>query len=142
MNLTANITFEEMTNSSHTALVIQNRWDAQAHMPSITTTAVMLQRVRDHFGKPVIIHSGYRNAELDRAVGGVNGQHPKGEAVDFHIQGVDLVDVYAWIVDESGILYGQCLLERHGNQPATWIHLSLGEPWRTRNNRDHHEMRA
>jgi hypothetical protein len=35
-----------------------------------------------------------------------------------------------WIVVESGLSYGQVILEGHTAGEPTWIHLSLGSPWR------------
>lgn len=43
----------------------------------------VLQPLRDAWGAPLHINSGYRSAELNRAVGGVpSSQHVKGEAAD------------------------------------------------------------
>lgn len=43
----------------------------------------VLQPLRDAWGKPLAINSGYRSPELNRAVGGVpDSQHLKGEAAD------------------------------------------------------------
>lgn len=42
-----------------------------------------LDKVRELWGKPIGVNSGYRSAELNRAVGGEkNSQHLKGEACD------------------------------------------------------------
>jgi hypothetical protein len=42
-----------------------------------------LDKVRSMWGKPIGVNSGYRSAELNRAVGGVkNSQHMRGEAAD------------------------------------------------------------
>lgn len=49
----------------------------------------MVQRVRDHFGKPVIINSGYRCPTHNKAVGGASdSQHVKGTAADIVVQDV------------------------------------------------------
>lgn len=49
----------------------------------------VLQRVRDHFGKPVIINSAYRTKEYNAKVGGAAAsQHLLGAAADISIQGV------------------------------------------------------
>lgn len=40
-----------------------------------------LQQIRDHFGKPVKINSGYRSPAHNKAVGGMaNSYHTKGQA--------------------------------------------------------------
>jgi len=43
----------------------------------------LLQPLRGLYGKPIVISSGYRSKELNRAVGGVyNSQHLIGQAAD------------------------------------------------------------
>lgn len=43
----------------------------------------VLQKIREHFGKPVIINSAYRTPEHNRRVGGSSGSyHVKGMAAD------------------------------------------------------------
>ena len=43
----------------------------------------VLEPLREHFGMPVVVSSGYRCKELNRVVGGVwNSQHLTGEAAD------------------------------------------------------------
>lgn len=65
-----------------------------------------LQKIRDHFGKPVDITSGYRCAEHNAKVGGVSSSlHTKGQAADFVIDGVDPYDIakYAESIGVKGI---------------------------------------
>ena len=54
-----------------------------------------LQKLRDHFGRPVIITSGYRTPEHNRAVGGApDSQHLYGRAADIVVRGVPHDEVY------------------------------------------------
>ena len=49
----------------------------------------VLQKIRDHFEKPVIINSAYRNDAYNKKVGGADySQHKYGTAADIHISGV------------------------------------------------------
>lgn len=49
----------------------------------------VLQRIRDHFGRPVTINSGYRTEAHNRAVGGASySQHKYGTAADIAVSGV------------------------------------------------------
>ena len=49
---------------------------------------VLLQCIREHFGKPITITSGYRTAAHNAAVGGAkSSQHLLGRAADIQVQG-------------------------------------------------------
>ena len=94
--------------------------------------ATLLEPIRDQFG-PVVIHSGYRCSALNKAIGGSEtSQHMLAEACDFHVAGHTLEEVFWWIVKESKIPYGQIILEGPTPSKPTWIHISLGEPYRAK----------
>lgn len=61
------------------------------------TLTVVLQCIRDHFGKPVTITSGYRTAAHNAKVGGSkSSQHLLGRAADIRVAGVSVEDVAAY----------------------------------------------
>ena len=58
---------------------------------------VVLQCIREHFGKAVTITSGYRTPAHNAAVGGAkSSQHLLGRAADIRVQGVSVEDVAAY----------------------------------------------
>ena len=58
---------------------------------------VVLQCIREHFGKAVTITSGYRTAAHNRAVGGaVYSQHQYGRAADIRVPGVPVEQLAAY----------------------------------------------
>ena len=58
---------------------------------------VVLQCIREHFGKAVTITSGYRTAAHNAAVGGAkSSQHLLGRAADIRVQGASVEDVAAY----------------------------------------------
>ena len=57
----------------------------------------LLQRIRDHFGQPVTITSGYRTAAHNRSVGGAAySQHLYGRAADIRVQGIPVEQLAAY----------------------------------------------
>jgi len=84
-----------------------------------------LQPISDHYKRAVMISSGFRSKELNKAVGGVNkgkniSQHVEGKAADFTVDGVLNIDVIKWI---SNNLEFDQLIEEFGK----WIHLSYNK---------------
>lgn len=58
---------------------------------------VMLQKIRDHFGKPVYITSAIRCTQHNKNVGGATkSQHLYGTAADIKVSGVSASTVYAY----------------------------------------------
>lgn len=63
-----------------------------------------LQKIRNHFDKPIIINSGYRCAKHNKAIGGSSGSyHTKGQAADIVVSGVKPAEV-AKYAESIGIL--------------------------------------
>lgn len=80
----------------------------------------VLQPVRDRFGRPVIVTSGYRAPALNRAIGGsASSQHTLGEAADFTVSGVSNLEVARWIV--ANLPFDQLIYE-FGE--SGWLHVS------------------
>lgn len=86
----------------------------------------VLEPVRAHFERPVLISSGWRGPELNRRVGGSKtSQHCKGEAADFRVAGVSNLAVCQWM--ERRLNYDQLIYE-FGE--AGWVHVSWRVPYR------------
>ena len=71
------------------------------HDPALSA---YLQKIREHFEKPLRITSGYRCKTHNAAVGGTaNSQHATGQAADFYISGVTPVEI-AKFAESIGVL--------------------------------------
>lgn len=83
MKLTKNFTLEEFERSSTaTANHIDNKIP-EKYYGSLYKLANMLQKIRDRFGKPIRITSGYRCEELNRLCkGSPTSQHRFAQAAD------------------------------------------------------------
>ena len=59
---------------------------------------LVLQKIREHFAKPVIINSAYRNDAYNKKVGGADySQHKYGMAADIYISGVSPATIAAYV---------------------------------------------
>ena len=55
---------------------------------------VMLNAIRSRYGRPIVINSGYRSPEHNKAVGGVdNSQHVLGTAADIRPLSENMADL-------------------------------------------------
>lgn len=58
----------------------------------------LLQKIRNHFGKAVIINSAYRTEAHNKSIGGATySQHKYGLAADIHINGVTPKEIAAYV---------------------------------------------
>lgn len=135
-HLTDHFTLDEMTRTTVRQYQRENYKYGAKHRAQLVQLARYMEGVRELLGDlPLIVHSGIRCPNLNRWIGGSNSsQHMKGEAVDFHVAGMDLEIAFQviWAAGKRGDLhFGQLLLE-DGDADGTysWIHLSLGHPWR------------
>lgn len=137
MKLSKNFSLREMTRTSHRRYLEENHLRAATDpiilSRLVATCSILAQPIRDHFEAPLAAHSGFRYGALNKAIGGSkSSQHMKGEAIDFHVVGHDLRDVFEWIWQESGLWFGQLILEGNRAGQPSWIHMSLPNPWRPR----------
>lgn len=88
---------------------------------------VLLQCIREHFGKPVHITSGYRTTEHNAAVGGSkSSQHLLGRAADFYVEGVPVATVAAYaetLLSGRGGIGRYPKDAKHPKRMTGWVHI-------------------
>ena len=88
---------------------------------------VLLQCIREHFGKPVHITSGYRTAAHNATVGGSkSSQHLLGRAADFYVEGVDVATVAAYaetLLPSRGGIGRYPKDAAHPKRSTGWVHI-------------------
>lgn len=87
----------------------------------------VLDGLREFYGKPIRITSGYRCAELNRLVRGVpTSAHIIGYAADLRPVGDTFenfkASVLKWL-KKSKVKFDQCIIER--SKSAQWVHFGL-----------------
>ena len=126
MKLTANFSLAEMTKSE-TALRhdIDNTPDAEKLENLTILCECVLQPVRERFGMPVKVNSGFRSTEVNTKVGGSKtSDHCRGMAADIEIPGLANAELAQWIVDN--LSFRQVILEFYtpGVPDSGWVHVS------------------
>lgn len=85
----------------------------------------LLQPIRDAWGKPIKVTSGFRCYKLNRAVGGSpTSVHTRGWAVDIKPASGSYKDFEVFVVDflmKSDLKWDQVIRETSGN--SKWLHL-------------------
>ena len=79
-------TLNELTASSTAKRKgIDNTPDATVRANLTALVANILDPLREAYGKPIVVSSGYRSPKLNKAVGGAaKSQHVTGQAADIH----------------------------------------------------------
>ena len=124
--ITKNFSMEELV-ASNTARMkgIDNAPDKEVEARLVQLAQQVLQPLRNRYGKPIKISSGYRCQALNKAIGGVStSQHLKGEAVDINngqIENKKLFLLASKMIKEGVIEVGQLINEKG----YKWLHISL-----------------
>lgn len=122
--LSEHFSLEEMTRSGvAVSKGIDNR-PAEADIERLRQLCVnVLEPVRRRFGVTRIT-SGFRSAELNAAVGGVeSSQHLCGEAVDIHVSDMEVGrKMYDFI--RRNLDFDQLLFEHRMSNGCCWLHVS------------------
>lgn len=81
----------------------------------------VLDPLRETYGKPIIISSGFRNSELNKEVGGVStSQHQKGEAADLDVGSVEENKKLFELIQKLNLPFDQLIDEKN----MSWVHVS------------------
>lgn len=122
MNLSTHFSLEELVATQHREI---DNTPPAAIVETLRRTAQGLETVRTQLGVPLIISSGYRSPELNRAVGGQpSSQHQTGEAADFIAPAFGAPNtIVAALMDCTAVEYDQLILEELGGR--AWVHVSF-----------------
>lgn len=127
-NLTKNFTLEELTHSSTAIIKKIDNSPNEDEYQNLIKLAAMLQIIRDYYGQPIIVSSGFRCKKLNKAVGGAsNSDHLFGCAADISsasnskIDNKKLFDLICSLIANEKIELRQLIDEKE----YSWIHLSI-----------------
>jgi len=129
MKLSEHFTLEELTSSATARRYnIPNNPTPEVVEKLRSLCLKVLEPLRQRYGKPVIVSSGYRSVNLNIKVGGVStSQHIYGEAADIRSvsdskeDNKEIFDILKQMIRDEEICVGQLINEYDYN----WVHVSL-----------------
>jgi len=124
------VTYAEVTKSNQAnALKLANIPNAtQLNNLRLVCTNVF-DKVREHFGKPIGISSGFRSVELNAKIGGSKtSQHCEGKALDIDgdiFGGINNKLLFFYI--KENCIFDQLIWEFGSENAPDWVHVSYNE---------------
>ena len=128
MKLSKNLSLAEVTKSTTAKrLGIDNKPDEWTTENLRKVAEHIFQPMREHFGRPIFVSSGYRSPELNVAIGGSKrSQHVEGRALD--LDG----DVFGHVSNSSifnyireNLQFDQLIWEFGDEDNPDWVHVSF-----------------
>jgi len=127
MQLSKNLTLAEVTKSTTAKrLGIDNTPDDWTTENLRQVAINIFQPLRDSFGCPIYVSSGYRSGELNTAIGGsTRSQHVEGRALDLDADvygGCTNSQIFNWI--KENVDFDQLIWEFGDSDNPDWVHVS------------------
>jgi hypothetical protein len=127
MKLSKHLELAEVIRSSTAKrLGIKNEPTAE-HLSNLKVLAEnIFEPIREHFGRPIFISSGYRSAALNKATKGASttSQHSKGEALDIDMDGTEISNKQVFNFIKENLNFDQLIWEFGTDKNPDWVHVS------------------
>jgi hypothetical protein len=126
MQLSKNLALSEVTRSETAKRRGISNMPTPEHIENFKKLAEkVFQPIRDHFGVPIRISSGYRSKELNTAIGGsLSSQHCQGEAIDIDMDGTSITNAQIFHFIKDNLNFDQLIAEFPENSNPAWVHVS------------------
>ncbi len=127
MKISTNLSVEEVSKSlTATRKGIDNTPKGDHLNNLISIAQNIFQPIRNHFGAPIFVSSGYRSEALNKAIGGAKtSQHCKGQALDLDNDAVQYPtnkQIFDYIKDNLN--FDQLIWEFGTEENPSWVHVS------------------
>lgn len=136
MQLSEHLSLAEVTRSETAKRNGISNMPTEEHIANFKLLAEkVFEPIRNHFGKPIHISSGYRSAALNKKVKGASSsQHCKGEAIDIDMDGsahgITNKMVFDYIKDN--LEFDQMIWEFGTDTNPDWVHVSYSSTGKQR----------
>ena len=126
MKLSKNLALVEVTRSETAKRRGISNMPTPEHIENFKLLAEkVFQPIREHFGVPIHISSGYRSKALNTAIGGsLTSQHCSGEAIDIDMDGTSVTNAQIFNYIKDNLSFDQLIWEFGTDSNPNWVHVS------------------
>jgi hypothetical protein len=129
MKLSKNLSLDEVIYSQTALRRDIDNTPTKEHIENLKYVAEKIfQPIREHFGVPIYVSSGYRSKDLNEAIGGSpRSFHSHGMALDLdqdgRNKGVSNADVFYFIKDN--LQFTELIWEFGDDNNPNWVHVAI-----------------
>ena len=125
MKISQHLTLAELIRSESAKRLGISNMPTQEHLENLKGLAEnIFEPIRNHFGSPIYISSGYRSQKLNAAIGGsMNSQHSRGMAIDIDMDGTDIKNSAIFEYAKT-LPFDQLIWEFGTKDNPDWVHIS------------------
>lgn len=129
MQLSEHLSLNEVITSGTAKRLGINNNPTPEHLENLKLVAKhVFEPIRNHFGKPIKVSSGYRSKELNAATPGASAtsQHSSGEALDLDQDGMPHGVTNKMVFDfiKENLNFDQLIWEFGDSKNPDWVHVS------------------
>jgi hypothetical protein len=126
MKLSTNLSLSEVIRSESAKRNGISNMPTKEHIANFMLLAEKIfEPIREHFGVPIRISSGYRSKELNAKIGGSSSsQHCKGQAIDIDNDGTSITKKLIFDCIKDNLPFDQLIWEFGNEENCDWVHVS------------------
>jgi hypothetical protein len=126
MKLSENLELSEVIRSESAKRLGVNNTPTAEHIENLKALAEnIFQPIRDHFGVPIRISSGYRSAALNKKIGGARkSDHLAGKAIDIDQDNTSITNAQVFDFIKHNLKFSQLIWEFGTDKNPDWVHVS------------------
>lgn len=126
MKISQHLTLAELIRSESAKRLGISNMPTPEHLENLKQLAEnIFEPIRNHFGSPIYISSGYRSQALNAAIPGssINSQHSRGMAIDIDMDGTDIKNSAIFEYAKT-LPFDQLIWEFGTKDNPDWLHIS------------------
>ena len=127
MQLSKHFELAEFTKSDTAKRAGISNMPTEVHQENIKLLCEkVLEPIREHFGRPIHLSSGYRSVALNKITKGASStsQHSTGEAADIDMDGTEVTNAEVFKYIKDNLQFDQLIWEYGTDTNPDWVHVS------------------